>query len=55
MRFPWITKLLRDRRGITAVEYGLISLAIFLAVAATVGSVGTTALRLWQRAVDAFP
>ena len=55
MRVPRIMALLRDRRGVTAVEYGLIAGAIFVAIATAVGSLGTATLRLWQAAVDAFP
>ena len=34
------TRVLQDRRGATAIEYGLIAAGIALAVAATVGLLG---------------
>ena len=33
--------LLRDRRGATAIEYGLIAAGIGIAIAVTVGTIGT--------------
>ena len=54
MRFPRIMALLQDRRGVTAVEYGLIGLVVLVAVAAAVGSLGTTALHLWQTGANAL-
>lgn len=49
-----ILALLRDRRGVTALEYGLIGVGVFIAIASTVSSVGTATLGLYQSVVVAF-
>jgi pilus assembly protein Flp/PilA len=43
-----ILKIMRDRRGATAVEYGLILALIFLAMIAGVVSVGQVTSGMWN-------
>ncbi|HMG47317.1 MAG TPA: Flp family type IVb pilin [Allosphingosinicella sp.] len=40
--------IFRDRRGATAVEYGLILAMIFLAMIVGVAAVGTTTSDMWN-------
>ena len=40
-------RLRGDRRGVTALEYGMMATLIALAVAAGVSQLGATALALW--------
>ena len=42
-----IRELLRDRRGATAVEYGLILALIFLAMVVAVRGVATATIGMW--------
>jgi pilus assembly protein Flp/PilA len=37
-----IMRLITDRKGVTALEYGVIAAAIIVAIATVVGSLGTT-------------
>jgi pilus assembly protein Flp/PilA len=36
-----LAKLFRDQKGVTAMEYGVIGAAIFLAIVAILGTMGT--------------
>jgi pilus assembly protein Flp/PilA len=45
MRRP--SEIVKDRRGATAVEYGLILALIFLAMVVGVVALGTTTATLW--------
>ena len=48
-------RLLRDERGATAIEYGMIAAGVGVAIAATVFSLGTSVkTNLYQRVLDAF-
>lgn len=41
-------RLLRDRAGATAVEYGLILALIFIAVMGAIREVGSTSSNMWN-------
>jgi len=41
-------ELLKDQRGATAVEYGLILAMVFLAMIAAVGGVANTTTGMWN-------
>lgn len=47
-----IRKLLDDRSGATAVEYGLILAMVFLAMVLAVGGVGNATSDLWNTVSD---
>jgi Flp pilus assembly pilin Flp len=48
-------RLLRDERGASAIEYGMIAAGVGVAIAATVFSLGTSVkTNLYQRVLDAF-
>lgn len=47
-----IKKLLDDRSGATAVEYGLILAMVFLAMVLAVGGVGNATSDLWNSVSD---
>jgi Flp pilus assembly pilin Flp len=48
-------QLLRDERGASAIEYGMIAAGVGVAIAATVFSLGTSVkTNLYQRVLDAF-
>ena len=49
-RFFW--QLLRDTRGATAVEYGLIVALIVIAMIGAFQSVGNETIGMWNRVVD---
>ena len=50
-----IERLLRDERGATAIEYGMIAGGVGVAIAAIVFSLGTSVkANLYQRVLDAF-
>ena len=50
-----LERLLRDERGATAIEYGMIAAGVGVAIAATVFSLGTSVkTNLYQRVLDAF-
>lgn len=40
--------VMRDQRGATAIEYGLIAALIGIAIVAAVGSVGDTLIAIWD-------
>jgi pilus assembly protein Flp/PilA len=40
--FVLVTRLINDRKGVTALEYGVIAAAIIVAIATVVGTLGTT-------------
>jgi pilus assembly protein Flp/PilA len=40
--FVLVMRLMTDRKGVTAMEYGVLTAAIILAVATILGSLGTT-------------
>jgi pilus assembly protein Flp/PilA len=46
-------EIFRDRRGATAVEYGLILAMIFLAMIVGVAAVGTTTSSMWNDVSEA--
>jgi pilus assembly protein Flp/PilA len=41
-------ELLKDQRGATAVEYGLILAMVFLAMIAALGGVASTTTEMWN-------
>ncbi len=43
-----------DRRGVTAVEYALIGMLIFLVIVTSVGTLGTAVQTLYQSIATAF-
>lgn len=43
----WLSRLLRDEHGATAIEYALIAGLIFLAIVISVGSTGTGLSARW--------
>ena len=45
---PFIKKLLRDDRGATAIEYGLIIALVFVAIIIAVQSVASEANVMWS-------
>ena len=48
-------RLIRDDRGSTAIEYGLIAGGVAVVIAATIFSLGTSVKsNLYQRVLDAF-
>lgn len=47
-----ITKLLRDGKGATAVEYGLILALVCLAVVGAIREVGSTTGNMWNNVTD---
>ena len=48
-------RLLRDDRGSTAIEYGLIAGGVAVVIAATIFSLGSSVkTNLYQRVLDAF-
>jgi len=50
-----IRRLVRDERGATAIEYGMIAGGVGVAIAAIVFSLGTSVkTNLYQRVLDAF-
>ena len=48
----YLRKLLEDRKGATAIEYGLILAMIFLAMMVGVVSVGLTTSSMWTNVSD---
>ena len=40
--FVLVRQLINDRKGVTALEYGVIAAAIIVAIATVVGTLGTT-------------
>jgi pilus assembly protein Flp/PilA len=48
-----LRKLLRDRKGATVVEYGLILALIFLSMMVGVALVGTTTAGMWNNVSEA--
>jgi pilus assembly protein Flp/PilA len=40
--FVLVRRLINDRKGVTALEYGVIAAAIIVAIATVVGTLGTT-------------
>ena len=44
-----VSRLLDDRRGVTALEYGMIGILIAIAIVGAVTSLGGKALTLWTR------
>jgi pilus assembly protein Flp/PilA len=42
------TQLLRDNKGVTAIEYGLIAGVVAIAIATSAGSVGTNLSNLFD-------
>jgi len=49
-----VRRFIRDERGVTAIEYGLIASLIALAVATSMGSVSTALQDMFQRVVTAL-
>jgi pilus assembly protein Flp/PilA len=49
-----ITRLFKDDRGVTAIEYGLIAGLIALAIATVVGTLGTTLEGKFQAILNAL-
>lgn len=49
-----IARLVRDQRGATAVEYGLIISMIVLGMLAALRMLATESVGLWTRVSDAF-
>jgi pilus assembly protein Flp/PilA len=47
-----LAKAMRDRRGATAIEYGLIAALIVVAAMAGIKSVGLNVTGLWQNSAD---
>ena len=43
-----LNSVLRDQRGATAIEYGLIAALISIAIAVAVGNVGQTVSLMWD-------
>jgi pilus assembly protein Flp/PilA len=43
-----IRALARDKRGATAVEYGLIVALIFIAIVVAVGNAATSTVNMWN-------
>jgi len=50
-----IKKFLRENRGVTALEYGLIAGLISIAIATSVTSIGKSLAALFQSIVAALP
>lgn len=48
----WLSRLLRDNRGATVIEYGLIIAMIVLAMMAALGSVAGSAIEKWNYIAD---
>jgi pilus assembly protein Flp/PilA len=40
--FVLVRRLINDRKGVTALEYGVIAAAMIVAIATVVGTLGTT-------------
>ena len=49
-----VRRFLRDERGVTAIEYGLIASVIALAVATVMGTVSTALTDVFESVVDAL-
>ena len=47
-----ISRLIADKGGATAVEYGIILAMIFLAMIVAVGGVGNSTSALWNKVSD---
>ena len=52
--WQFLTLLRRDRRGVTALEYGIIGLMILVVIVAAVTTLGRTSLQNWQAGVTAY-
>jgi Flp pilus assembly pilin Flp len=50
-----MARLVRDQRGIAAIEYGLIAALVVLAMMATFIQLGTVSTATWTRIVSSFP
>jgi len=46
------SKFLRDNKGVTAIEYGLIAGVVAIAIATSAGSVGTNLSTLFDNIAD---
>ena len=51
-RRAYLRRIIRDQRGATAVEYGLILALIFLAIAGGVASLGSSVQARWNEIAD---
>lgn len=49
------TRFLRDNKGVTAIEYGLIAGLIALAIATTAGTLGTDLSNLFSTIASKIP
>ena len=54
MRIDLLIRLLRDRRGATAVEYGLIAALIAMSVMGAILSVGNSVGSNWDRVETSY-
>ena len=43
-----LNSVLRDQRGATAIEYGLIAALVSIAIVVAVGNVGQTVSMMWE-------
>ena len=48
----FISKLIKDKKGATAIEYGLIAAGISVAIITIVGTVGTNLTGTFQKVAD---
>ncbi len=52
--FVLVMRLMTDRKGVTALEYGVLAAAIILAVATILGSLSTTLSSTFTRLANAL-